>query len=64
MMGMGFLRLNKILAKHRWHRKENAADEDEEGEYRGSSFTLWLLVLVILVLSILVIGVIHTRQYF
>lgn len=63
-MGMGFLRLNRMLAKHKWHRKENVDDEDEAGKNGGSSFALWLTVMAVLVLSILVFGAIHTRQLF
>ena len=35
MMGMGFLRLNKILAKHKWHRKQ-VEEEEKPQDPTGS----------------------------
>ncbi len=31
MIGMGLLRLNKLLAKHKWHRKEAEDEETQDG---------------------------------
>jgi hypothetical protein len=62
MMGMGFLRLNKLLAKHKWRRKDTV--EDEAQESRESSLALWLVVMALLVLSVLIFGVWHTSQFF
>lgn len=47
MMGMGFLRLNKMLAKHKWHLKNTVEDEDESQESREGSFALWLVAMVL-----------------
>lgn len=63
-MGMGFLRLNRMLAKHKWRRKKNVNDEDEGRESEESSLALWLVVLAAVVLSIVVFGLVHTRQFF
>jgi len=62
MMGMGFLRLNKMLAKHKWRRKD-VEEEDEPQESRESSLALWLVVMALLVLSVLIFGVWHTSQF-
>jgi len=64
MMGMGFLRLNKVLAKHRWRRKNIDEHEDEAQESGDSSFALWLVVMALVVLSMVIFGVVHTSQFF
>ena len=61
MMGMGFLRLNKMLAKHKWHRKQVEAEEKPQ-EHRESSLAIWLVVMVLLVVSILFFGIRHASQ--
>jgi hypothetical protein len=61
MMGMGFLRLNKMLAKHKWHRKE--IEEEESQEHRESSLAVWLVVMALLVVSILFFGIRHASQF-
>ena len=61
MMGMGFLRLNKILAKHKWHHKQDEAEEKPQ-EHRASSLAIWLVVMVLLVVSILFFGIRHASQ--
>jgi len=63
MMGMGFLRLNKMLAKHKWHRKDRDEDDDEAQKSEESSFGLWLAVMALVVLSVLIFGVVHTSQF-
>lgn len=55
MMGMGFLRLNKMLAKQKWHRKE-VEEEEESQQHRDSSLALWFVVMALLVVSILFFG--------
>jgi len=61
-MGMGFLRLNKMLAKHKWRRKDTNEEETQEG--RESSFSLWLVAMALLILSVLIFGIWHTSQFF
>ena len=63
MMGMGFLRLNKMLAKHKWHRKD-VEEEEQPQESRESSLALWLVVMALLVLSVLIFGIRHASQFF
>lgn len=62
MMGMGFLRLNKMLAKHKWHRRE-VEEEAEPHEERESSLALWLVVMALLVILILFFGIRHASQF-
>lgn len=61
MMGMGFLRLNKILARHKWHRKND--NEREEQEYEGSSLSLWLVVIALIVVSALIFGAVRISHF-
>ena len=62
MMGMGFSRLNKMLAKHKWRRKD-VEEEEEPQERRKSSLSLWLVVMVLLVISVLIFGIRHASQF-
>jgi hypothetical protein len=52
MIGMGLLRLNKLVAKQKWNRKE--AEEEETQDGRESSLAPWLVVMALLVISILI----------
>ena len=63
MMGMGFLRLNKILAKHRWRRRVDDDAEEKSGEQRKSSIALWLAVMAILVISVVIFGAVHSSKF-
>jgi hypothetical protein len=62
MMGMGFLRLNKMLAKHKWRRGKDEPTEEEQQESTKSSVTLWLAVMALMVIAVLVFALLHTRQ--
>ncbi len=47
MLGMGFLRLNKVLAKHQWKQREGDADVpiEERRKREDRSLTLWVIVI-------------------
>ena len=62
MMGMGFLRLNRMLAKHKWRRGKNEAAEGESRESAESSVGLWLAVMAVVIASVLIFAAVHTRQ--
>ena len=53
-MGLGFLRLNRILAKHHWRRRDPGGDVEHERKREERSFNTWLigiaLVIVLLIL--------------
>lgn len=64
MMGMGFLRLNRMLAKHKWRRRNDEANEVEPQEATESSVTLWLTVMALVVVAVLVFAAVHTSRFF
>ena len=68
MIGMGYLRLNRVLAKHKWSRKySDRNDGGDEGtevpeEHRESPLVLWLVVMALVFLSLVVFGFVRIRQ--
>lgn len=52
MMGMGFLRLNKILAKHKWSAEEKVANE-EQARLERKYFFVALVIVALFVTAIL-----------
>lgn len=48
MMGMGFLRLNKVLAKHKWNAEEQVENEEQDRRERKLFVVALVIVLVFL----------------
>lgn len=48
MMGMGFLRLNRMLAKHKWDTEEGVENEEQDRRKRK----LFVLALIIVLVSL------------
>lgn len=62
MMGMGFLRLNRMLAKHKWQRKAGDESEETDPERRDSSLAPWLAVMALVLAAVLIFAVVHTSR--
>jgi hypothetical protein len=46
MMGMGFLRLNRVLAKHKWDAREESVDEGQARSERRLFFVAAVIVVI------------------
>ena len=61
MMGLGFLRLNRILGRHR--RRDPGRDVEDEQRRQERSFNFWLIGVALVFVLLLLLEIMRVSQY-